>query len=92
MDEGKLVSDDLVNGIVAEALQSDKCKHGFILDGYPRTVNQAKFLDDTLNQNKRKVTHLLRLVVPDEELKVRILGRMIHKHQEDHIMLNLIHH
>ena len=44
MDEGKLVSDDLVNGIVAEALGDDKCKNGFILDGYPRTVPQAQFV------------------------------------------------
>ena len=44
MDEGKLVSDDLVNGIVAEALSNDKCKNGFILDGYPRTVPQAQFV------------------------------------------------
>ena len=48
MDEGKLVSDDLVNGIVAEALSSEKCKNGFILDGYPRTVPQAKFVKFTL--------------------------------------------
>ena len=80
MDEGKLVSDDLVNGIVAEALSSDKCKNGFILDGYPRTVQQAQFLDKSLIENGgRKITHLLQLIVPDEELKVRILGRLIHK-------------
>ena len=44
MDEGKLVDDDLVNGIVSEALNGDDCKKGFILDGYPRTVAQAKFV------------------------------------------------
>ena len=44
MDEGKLVSDDLVNGIVVEALNGNECKSGFILDGYPRTVAQAKFV------------------------------------------------
>eukprot|EP01084_Bolivina_argentea_P248958 416567_1 len=79
MDAGKLVSDDLVNGIVAEALNSGKCKNGFILDGYPRTVVQAQFLDKSLTDNGRKITHLVQLSVPDEELKVRILGRLIHK-------------
>ena len=44
MDAGKLVDDDLVNGIVSEALSGDECKKGFILDGYPRTVAQAKFV------------------------------------------------
>merc|ERR1712087_390862 len=79
MDAGKLVSDDLVNGIVSEALSGDKCRNGFILDGYPRTVVQAQFLDEALSKNDRKITHLVQLVVPDDELKVRILGRLIHK-------------
>ena len=80
MDAGKLVSDDLVNGIVSEALNDDKCRKGFILDGYPRTVVQAEFLDDALSKNGgRTITHLVQLVVPNEELKVRILGRLIHK-------------
>jgi len=79
MDAGKLVSDDLVNGIVAEALNGDKCKNGFILDGYPRTVVQAQFLDKALAENGRKINYLIQLKVPNEELKVRILGRLIHK-------------
>eukprot|EP01084_Bolivina_argentea_P249630 417982_1 len=79
MDAGKLVSDDLVNAIVAEALSSDKCKTGFILDGYPRTVPQAQFLDESLAKSGRKITNVVQLIVPDEELKVRILGRLIHK-------------
>ena len=70
VDAGQLVSDDLVNGIVSEALNDDKCRNGFILDGYPRTVVQAQFLDDALAKNGRKITHLVQLVVPDEELKV----------------------
>merc|ERR1719361_3197108 len=79
MDEGKLVDDDLVNAIVSEALSGDECKNGFILDGYPRTVPQAKFLDDALSKNNRKITNVVQLIVPDDELKVRILGRLIHK-------------
>eukprot|EP01084_Bolivina_argentea_P249629 417981_1 len=79
MDAGQLVSDDLVNAIVAEALSSGKCKNGFILDGYPRTVPQAQFLDGALGKGGRKINYLIQLVVPNEELKVRILGRLIHK-------------
>ena len=59
-------------------INADRCKRGFILDGYPRNVQQAKVLDEALSKNKRKVTHLLQLKVPDEELKIRILGRWIH--------------
>jgi len=80
MDAGKLVGDDVVNGIVAEALNGDACKNGFILDGYPRTVPQAQFLDKSLAENGgRKITNLVQLEVPDKELKARILGRLIHK-------------
>ena len=42
MDKGELVSDDIVNGIISEAIDSDECLNGFILDGYPRTVKQAE--------------------------------------------------
>eukprot|EP01084_Bolivina_argentea_P263731 446475_1 len=80
MDDGKLVSDDIVNNIVVEELLKDKCKNGFILDGYPRTVNQAKFLYKSLKKNNnRKITHVIQLIVPNEELEIRILGRLIHK-------------
>jgi len=79
MKEGKLVPDELVNEIVAEALNKKECEHGFILDGYPRTVGQAKYLDQVLAKSKRKITYVIQLVVPDDVLKERILGRLIHK-------------
>ena len=67
-------------GIVMEALNGDACKKGFILDGYPRTVPQAEFLDKALKENGgRTISHVVQLQVPDEELKERILGRLIHK-------------
>ena len=79
MNAGGLVPDELVNGVVAEALNDKECANGFILDGYPRTLEQAQFLDKTLKINNRKITHLLRLCVPEDVLKTRILGRWIHK-------------
>jgi len=80
MDKGDLVPDELVNNIVAGKVSGEDCKNGFILDGYPRTVEQAGFLDKALEENGgRKITHVIQLKVPDEELKERILGRLIHK-------------
>jgi len=80
MDEGQLVSDELVNGIVADALNGEDCRKGFILDGYPRTVEQAEFLDESLKENGgRSISHIVELKVPDEALKERILGRLIHE-------------
>ncbi len=46
MDHGNLVPDDVMNGLVKELLGSDRCKNGFILDGFPRTVVQAQALDN----------------------------------------------
>merc|ERR1719491_239971 len=72
MDAGKLVSDDLVNNIVMEALNGEACNNGFILDGYPRTVVQAQFLDKSLAAKGRSISKVV-------QLKERILGRLIHK-------------
>lgn len=80
MDKGELVSDDMVNKIVASKVNGEDCQKGFILDGYPRTVEQAQFLDQSLMENgERMITHIIELKVPDENLKERILGRLIHK-------------
>jgi len=79
MDEGGLVPDSLVTGIIKERTQAEDCRRGFILDGFPRTVEQAKLLDDMLNDSKEAVTHLLALEVPDEVLTERICGRWVHK-------------
>eukprot|EP01084_Bolivina_argentea_P249631 417986_1 len=79
MNKGELVPDDIVNGIICGILKSDKCKRGFILDGYPRNISQAKYLNDMLLENNRKITHLIFINVGDEELKIRISGRWIHK-------------
>jgi adenylate kinase len=53
MDAGELVSDDIVNGIVAERIEQDDCQKGFILDGYPRNVQQAETFNRTLRPNDK---------------------------------------
>lgn len=56
--EGKLVPDDLVNKVVKDRLSRKDCENGFILDGYPRTLEQAKFLDKALRVKKKKEGNL----------------------------------
>lgn len=78
MDAGKLVSDDIVAGIVSEAIQSPECRRGFILDGFPRTVNQAKILDTLLKGQNMTIDKVVNLEIDDELLIKRVTGRLIH--------------
>jgi len=78
MDAGGLVSDDLVFRLVKDRIQAFDCRHGFILDGFPRTVPQAKLFDEMLAKTNEKVTMVVELSVPDEVLPERITGRWIH--------------
>jgi adenylate kinase len=75
MDAGKLVPDEIVNGIVDEALASPVAAKGFLLDGFPRTVPQAKALDEMLERRGRKIDHVILLQVPIEVLVERLSGR-----------------
>ena len=59
MDTGKLVGDDVVVGIVADAIKKPECSKGFILDGFPRTVPQAKMLDQLLAKDKASIDKVL---------------------------------
>lgn len=79
MDEGKLVPDEVVNGLVAERLAAEDCKHGFIMDGFPRTVVQAEELDKILENLGRKIEKVIALHVPDEDIVERITGRRTSK-------------
>jgi adenylate kinase len=79
MDQGKLVGDELVAGVVAEAVQHPDCRKGFILDGFPRTVEQAVLLDAMLfKDNESAIDCVINLKVDDELLVKRITGRLIH--------------
>jgi adenylate kinase len=79
MKAGGLVSDDIVIGIIRDRIKADDCKFGFILDGFPRTLGQARALDVMLAAEGASVTKVIELQVPDEVLEERITGRWIHK-------------
>lgn len=79
MASGGLVSDELVVSIIKDRITEEDCKGGFILDGFPRTVEQAKMLDAMLEKSGDKVSLVLALEVPDEVLTERICGRWVHK-------------
>jgi adenylate kinase len=72
MDRGDLVPDDVVNRMVGERLSHDDCADGFVLDGYPRTVPQAKELEAVLAE---PLDAVLRFEAPEEELCVRLAKR-----------------
>jgi adenylate kinase len=75
MDAGKLVPDEIVNGIIDEALALPSAVKGFLLDGFPRTVPQATALDEMLQRRSRKIDHVINLEVPTEVLVERLSGR-----------------
>src|SRR4030066_1848888 len=74
MDSGKLVPDDVVIGIVEERLRINDCESGWILDGFPRTIQQAGALDVMLKNNKSDIDHVLSLEVREDEGVKRISG------------------
>lgn len=74
-DEGKLVPDEVTNKMVKERINEQDCKDGFILDGYPRTLAQAKELDKMLEEKNTKVDLVINLNTPTEEIIERVLAR-----------------
>ena len=79
MASGGLVSDELVVSIIKDRIAEEDCKGGFILDGFPRTVEQASKLDAMLAATGEKVNYVVALEVPDAALTARICGRWVHK-------------
>ena len=73
MEEGKLVTDEVVIGIIKDRLQQDDCKGGFILDGFPRTIPQAEALD----KMGIVIDKVIDIEVPDEKIVERMSGRRV---------------
>ncbi len=76
LDQGKLVSDDITNEIVKVRLEQDDVLNGFLLDGYPRTINQAIFLDNLLKSKGQKIDYVISLQLSEDIIIKRIVGRM----------------
>ncbi|TDX49268.1 adenylate kinase [Orenia marismortui] len=79
IDQGQLVPDTVTNGIVRERLSDEDCKEGFILDGFPRTVNQADALSSILEELNLSLNAVINIRVSDEEVINRLSGRRICK-------------
>ena len=77
MDAGDLVPDELIVAMAAERLDQEDAQDGFILDGFPRTIEQARALDTQLSELGRRVTAALLIDVPDEEVIRRLSGRRV---------------
>ncbi|MEP1034593.1 adenylate kinase [Ekhidna sp.] len=75
IDAGNLVPDQVVIGMVEDKIQENLDASGFIFDGFPRTVNQADALDEMLEKHGLSISGMVALVVPEDELKVRIKER-----------------
>lgn len=77
MDKGELLPDDLIVNLIMDRLKQDDAENGFILDGFPRTVPQAEALDAAMAAAERKLTSVIVIEVPDEELIERLSGRRV---------------
>ncbi len=77
MDEGKLVPDSTIIGIIKDRLAEADCKDGFILDGFPRTLAQAEALNELMKNMGISLDKVISLNVPDELIVGRITGRRV---------------
>jgi adenylate kinase len=75
MENGELVPDELISRAVAERFESGEADDGFLLDGFPRTIGQAEALDELLDERGRKLTAVLLIDAPDDEVVRRLSGR-----------------
>ena len=83
MDEGGLVSDEIVIALIDEQLTVQKDAAGFIFDGFPRTVGQAEALDALLESRGRAVDRVIRLLVDDDKLLSRVTKRFEEEGRKD---------
>jgi adenylate kinase len=74
MDNGGLVSDNIIIGLVKERIKKSDCENGYLLDGFPRTIGQA----DALKTEGVTIDHVIEIQVPDEDIVARMSGRRVH--------------
>jgi adenylate kinase len=79
MEKGELVPDSVIMKIVTERIEQDPANVKYMFDGFPRTLEQARMLDDTLVSHKGKITHVFLLEVPRDVLVSRLSGRRVCK-------------
>ncbi len=86
MDAGKLVSDDIIVGLVKERLAKPDCAEGFLFDGFPRTIAQA----EALKTEGIRIDYVAEIDVPDEDVIKRMSGRRVHlaSGRTYHVMFN----
>ena len=77
MAKGEFVDDELVLSLVSKKIESEECKRGFILDGFPRNLTQAKSLDVLLSRISKGIDYVMLIDVPDEVLIERCTGRLL---------------
>ena len=77
MEDGKLVPDDVITGVILEAIESADARDGFILDGFPRTIPQADALAEGMKDHDRELTAAILIDVPDDEVLRRMSGRRV---------------
>lgn len=90
MDKGELVPDAVVIGMIKNKLDNNQKVKGFIFDGFPRTVEQAKALDELLNENQTPISGMLSLEVEEQELTDRLMKRGMISGRPDDQDLNII--
>ena len=83
MDSGQLVTDDILNNIVSERLNDKDCSKGFVLDGYPRTMDQAIFLNKTLKEKKLTIDYIIDFIIEEKTINERIKARSVFENRED---------
>ena len=77
MDRGDLVPDEVIIGMILNCMESPDCADGFLLDGFPRNVQQADSLEQAMREKKRAITAAMLIDVADEEVVKRISGRRL---------------
>lgn len=90
MSAGELVPDDLILGLIRERLSQADTANGWLLDGFPRNVEQAKFLNELLEEIGQSCEYVINLEVPDEMLVARLLDRGRSDDKEDVIRNRLV--